>query len=257
MSDLPAADPAEAETAEIDAPHPQRPENVPEKFWDSDAGGLRAEALLKSYLELERKLGTGSREPEPAAGPTALAAPSQAVEHGAAETPECASPPSSFTIASPHPLIEPDPQLNERLLGAGFSQSQAQLVYDLAAERLLPVIQEALGEIEAQHQLDRLQRHFGGADCWRNTARQLKSWASSQIDPAIHETLAASYEGVLALHQMIRASEPELLGGGAAPAAEPTQEALVEMMRDPRYWRQRDPEFIARVTAGFKRLYAD
>ena len=41
----------------------------------------------------------------------------------------------------------------------------------------------------------------------------------------------------------------------AAPAAEPTQEALVEMMRDPRYWRQRDPEFIARVTAGFKRLY--
>ena len=29
------------------------------------------------------------------------------------------------------------------------------------------------------------------------------------------------------------------------------------MMRDPRYWRQRDPEFIARVTAGFKRLYAD
>jgi hypothetical protein len=28
------------------------------------------------------------------------------------------------------------------------------------------------------------------------------------------------------------------------------------MVRDPRYWRQRDPEFIARVTAGFKRLYA-
>ena len=257
MSDVPAADTAEIETAGLDAPRPQRPENVPEKFWDSDAGGLRADALLKSYLELERKLGTGSREPEPVAAPTAAAAPSEAGEENAAETPEIAPPPSSFTIASPHPLIEPDPQLNERLLGAGFSQSQAQLVYDLAAERLLPVIREALGEIEAQHQLERLQRHFGGADSWRNTARQLKSWASSQLDPAIHETLAASYEGVLALHQMIRASEPELLGGGAAPAAEPTQEALVEMMRDPRYWRQRDPEFIARVTAGFKRLYAD
>jgi hypothetical protein len=140
---------------------------------------------------------------------------------------------------------------------AGFSQSQAQLVYDLAAQRLLPVIQDALGEIEAQQQLDRLQRHFGGAEAWGNTARQLKSWAASHLDPTIHETLAASYEGVLALHQMMRASEPELLAGAAEPAPELNEAALVELMRDPRYWRQRDPEFIARVTAGFKRLYAD
>jgi hypothetical protein len=27
------------------------------------------------------------------------------------------------------------------------------------------------------------------------------------------------------------------------------------MMRDPRYWRDRDPAFIAQVTEGFKRLY--
>ena len=36
---------------------PARPADVPEKFWDNDAGGLRADALLKSYSELERKLG--------------------------------------------------------------------------------------------------------------------------------------------------------------------------------------------------------
>ena len=34
-----------------------------------------------------------------------------------------------------------------------------------------------------------------------------------------------------------------------------SQDALDEMMRDPRYWRQRDPEFIARVTEGFRKLY--
>jgi hypothetical protein len=27
------------------------------------------------------------------------------------------------------------------------------------------------------------------------------------------------------------------------------------MMRDPRYWRERDPSFIAQVTEGFQRLY--
>ena len=31
---------------------------------------------------------------------------------------------------------------------------------------------------------------------------------------------------------------------------------LHNMMRDPRYWRDRDPEFIARVTAGFRELFA-
>jgi hypothetical protein len=27
------------------------------------------------------------------------------------------------------------------------------------------------------------------------------------------------------------------------------------MMRDPRYWRERDPALVAQVTEGFKRLY--
>jgi hypothetical protein len=32
----------------------ERPENVPEKFWDAEAGQLRSDALLKSYTELEK-----------------------------------------------------------------------------------------------------------------------------------------------------------------------------------------------------------
>ena len=38
------------------APPPSRPEDVPEKFWDTAAGTLRVDALLKSYRELERRL---------------------------------------------------------------------------------------------------------------------------------------------------------------------------------------------------------
>jgi hypothetical protein len=30
---------------------------------------------------------------------------------------------------------------------------------------------------------------------------------------------------------------------------------LRELMRDPRYWRDRDPGFVARVASGFERLY--
>jgi hypothetical protein len=35
---------------------PERPEDVPEKFWDAEQGALRVDALLKSYRELEKKL---------------------------------------------------------------------------------------------------------------------------------------------------------------------------------------------------------
>ena len=62
---------------------------------------------------------------------------------------------------------------------------------------------------------------------------------------------------MLAFHLLLRACAPALLDATGRPVGELSADALAEMMRDPRYWRQRDPEFIARVTAGFKRLYAD
>jgi hypothetical protein len=245
MSDLAMDDPVEL-PAEPAPPLPARPADVPEKFWDEAEGAVRLDALLKSYGELERKLGTGRRQEEEPVG----------MIDAAPEPADIEVEPEVWVISSPHPLIEPDAELNDRLRAAGFSHGQAQLVYELAAERLLPVIRDALGEIEAQRQADRLQQHFGGSKTWGRTARQIRSWAQAHLDSGVFETLAASYEGVLALHQMMRASEPELLAGDIDPAAELDETQLTEMVRDPRYWRQRDPEFIARVTAGFKRLYA-
>jgi len=32
---------------------------------------------------------------------------------------------------------------------------------------------------------------------------------------------------------------------------------LQSMMRDPKYWRDRDPAFVAKVTEGFKNLYGN
>jgi len=46
-----------------------------------------------------------------------------------------------------------------------------------------------------------------------------------------------------------------LTRGGAGTDAALSEDQLVGMMRDPRYWKKRDPEFLSRVTDGFKRLY--
>lgn len=191
-------------------------------------------------------------KPERPDEPPAAAAPDELPPADPAAPPR----PEDYAVRPPHTLIEPDPDLNARLVAAGFSQAQVQLVYDLAAERLLPMVQDMLGEVEAHRQLDRLERHFGGADGWRQTARQIRSWAKAHLADEVYAALSTSCEGVLALHQMMRAAEPELLGTGEPPDQEPSEDLLAEMVRDPRYWRQRDPEFVARVTAGFKRLYA-
>jgi hypothetical protein len=224
---------------------PQRPAEVPEKFWDSGTGTLRTEALLKSYAELERKLGAAGQDG---------GEPCEPSRERMLELLGRPPAPEDYVIEAPHAAVASDPEVNARLHAAGFTQEQAQLVYELAAERLLPVVAEVAAELEAQRHVDRLQRHFGGPQAWQAIARQIRTWAESHLSPQVYRTLAGSHDGVLALHQMMRVSEPKLLDGGGS-AGELNRGALDEMVRDPRYWRQRDPEFIARVTEGFRKLY--
>ena len=75
------------DTAEAPAGTPSsgRPSYVPEKFWDAEAGALRVDALLKSYRELERRLGQRAAPPTEDAGPEDLLRFRQAM--GIPETP--------------------------------------------------------------------------------------------------------------------------------------------------------------------------
>jgi hypothetical protein len=220
---------------------------VPEKFWDPDAGSIRTDALLRSYLELERRLGRSVPKPEDEDD-------EEGIDRlfGILGRPTA---PEGYEIDPPHPLLTPDPSLNEMLHAAGFSQRQAQLVYNLAAERLLPVIDEAAGELEALRQIDRLQQHFGGQEAWRTTAAQIKSYAEANLPEELYSALAGSFEGVLALHEMMRKAEPEIVGQAGSGQLAVTEDSLRELVRDPRYWRDRDPEIVQRVTAGYRSLY--
>ena len=262
----PPAEPAETgadtapqarDEAEIDRPagdEPaegagKRPANVPEKFWDAERGEVRLEALLKSYAELERRLTRSLPLPADAEDEAAVRRLRQAL--GWPEDPE------GYEIEPGHPALEVDPELNRRLHEAGFTREQAQLVYDLAAERLLPAIDAVAESFAAERERERLIEHFGGAEAFETVARQLRSWAEAHLDPEVYESLAGSYQGVLALHRMMQADEPAVIGEPGSGSGELGEDQLYQMMRDPRYWRDRDPEFVARVTEGFRRLYGE
>jgi len=245
-------DPAAAQAPAVDEgvqTAADRPEGVPEKFWDPEAGGLRTDALLKSYRELERKL--GQMVPLPADEGDVDSNHRLRKVLGVPDSPE------EYQIAPPDERLAPDPELNAKLHEAGFNQRQAQLVYDLAAERVLPVIDGAMAEVEARRDVERLVRRFGGDEAWRSHAEQIKTWAEATLPDEVREVLASSYDGVLAMHQMMQAKEPPVLNGSEGPQRNPDEAELRAMMRDPRYWRDRDPGYVAQVTEGFRRLFAD
>jgi hypothetical protein len=156
-----------------------------------------------------------------------------------------------------HGLFEADREINTRLHAAGFTPQQVQLVYDLAAERLVPLVEEMGAEFEAEREIERLVRHFGGEEKWREVSRQMLAWAKKHLPAEAIEGLSASFDGVMALYRMMTAEgEPAaLVGEGDGPDGGESE--LHALMRDPKYWRDKDPATIARVTDGFRRLYPE
>lgn len=237
--DLPNDDPPFDETA-------ARPADVPEKFWDSDAGILRTETLLKSYLELERKLGGMVPMPNDD-DPNSRHKLQRALGKPASA--------DDYKIEAPHELITADPAINAKLHDAGLSSEQAQLVYDLAAEHLLPMIDKVNSDASQEIERSQLAAHFGGEQKWQAIAPQIKTWAEANLNADVYESLGSSSEGVVAIYHMMQAREPNVISEAAVPASSADERQLSQMMRDPRYWRDRDPTFVAEVTAGYKRLY--
>lgn len=247
---LPVAEAAAASEASRPG---EKPAFLPDKFWDPDSRSVRLEALAKSYAALEKRMSGMIAVPGDDAPDEDRAAFARRMDHlrGVPEAPD------GYEIAERHPLLRPDPELNALLHQAGFTPQQAQLVYDLAADRVLPVIEDLAAEFEADRQLVRLVDHFGGEDRWSEVSRQILAWGKANLPGDVLAAMATTYEGVMALHRMMTSGEPGLNGrdrGGEAPLDEGR---LKEMMRDPRYWRDKDPAVVRKVSDGFKALYPE
>jgi len=223
-----------------------RPTDVPEKFWDQETGALRTENLLKSYLELEKKLGTMVPAPNKK---------DPGSRHRLERMLGKPDSPSDYQIEQPHELVPSDPEINTKLHDAGLSAEQAQLVYNLAAEHLVPIAEELNREAQQKIEHSKLAAHFGGDQKWQAIAPQMKTWAQANLPDDVFQSLTSSFDGVVALHQMMQAREPNLISEATVPSPSTDKSQLSRMMQDPRYWRDRDPTFIAEVTAGYKRLF--
>lgn len=209
-----------------------RPAGLPDKFWDERSGQVRLDALLKSYMELERKLSSLPTRDVPGA-------------------------PDQYRLVVKNDLLTTDADINRRLHAAGFTQEQAQLVYDLACERLMPMISELAAMFEADAQIERLTKQFGGEERWREAARQIDAWGRARLPKRVFEALSTTFEGVVAMHRMMEGEEPGLVRDAPAGEESINEASLKQLMRDPRYWKHQDPAIVDKVREGFRKLYQD
>ena len=201
---------------------------IPEKFKDPSTGELKVDSLLTSYTELEKKL---------------------------SRTPSAPKSPDDYCIDCKHGYFDVDKDLNKKRHEKGCTNDQVQIVYDLAAERLVPLVLQMAAEYSAEREIEKLVSHFGGEEKWREVSRQLLVFGQKALPSDVLDTLSSSYEGVLALYRMMKGEEPGLSRTADIKGASQNELDLQSMMRDPKYWRDQDPSFVNKVTEGFQKLY--
>ncbi len=211
-----------------------KPVGLPEKFWDKATSKVKLEELIADYNYM------ASRD-------------ENLVEANLRGMPASFE---EYQIQSPSPVLELDDDIRRRFFEKHFTNEQAQLVYDLAAERVLPVLSEMGVNFEAERQLEKLSAYFGGKEKFNEVSRQISAWAKQNVRAEVYDALSTTAEGVIALYKMMSGSEPTL-GKERRVEEELSEESLRKMMEDPRYWRDKDSAYIAQITRGFEKLYPE
>jgi hypothetical protein len=119
---------------------------------------------------------------------------------------------------------------------------------------MVPMIIEIASCFQCDKEREKLEEKFGGKEKWGEVSRQLLQYAKNKLPEQVLEGLSSSYDGVIALYNMMTEDAPMMSVSDEVEAGL-SQEELNSMMQDKRYWQSKDPKFVAKVTEGFKKLY--
>jgi hypothetical protein len=233
-----AAQEAAAEKAQgepkLNGEKPERPENVPEKFWNAETGEVNTEALLKSYSELE-KARSAPKDGEQATGEEAAA--QEAVESAGLDMEAL-----SAEYATNGSLTE---ESYEALAKVGITKDMVQ-AYITGQEAQAAALQQELleplgGNMEAYEEMTSWAADNLDDKAIDDFNKVLESGNTSAIKMAV-QNLHAKYTDA-------NGSEPgRQLSGKGTSSGTSVYESTADLMKDmqnPEY--ERNPAFRAKV----------
>jgi len=217
-------------------------DKIPEKFLNKD-GSVNTEALIKSYAELEKKIGSMISVPAADADDDARVKFNRAIG-----VPDNAS-------EYPASAMFDDDAVRERFHKIGLTSSQVEQIYKIAEEFLSPVLSDLFEMQNDTRAHSELKEFFGGEEKMIDALRAINDFGTRFLPTDAFDSLCSTPQGIQGLYRMMQSMEPNVRT--EKNTTENLSDAdLRRMMRDPKYWRDGDPEYVRKIENGFKKLYS-
>ena len=103
--------------------------------------------------------------------------------------------------------------------------------------------------------MNELKKFFGDEEKMCTAMRAINSFGQKYLPRDAFDALCASPQGIRGIYAMMQSIEPNVQTDDATQN-ELTENDLRRMMRDPKYWRDMDAEYVRKIESGFKKLYS-
>ena len=217
-------------------------EQIPEKFLNEN-GELNTSALVKSYCELEKKMSNMVSIPNDESDDSVKQKFNRAIG-----VPENAS-------EYPTNSLFDDESVREKFHEIGLTSSQVEQIYNIAEEFLQPTLKNLFQLQNETNAINELKNFFGGTEKMKEALREINAFGERFLPSDAFDELCSTPQGIQGIYKMMQSMEPEVLTNKNA-TENLTDDDLRNMMRDPKYWRDHDPEYVRKIETGFKKLYS-
>ena len=217
-------------------------DKIPEKFLNED-GTLNTDSLLKSYNELEKKIGTMVSVPNSDSDESARERFNRAI-----------GVPDDISKYPTNDMFDND-SVRQKFHDIGLTCDQVEQIYEIANEFLSPLLSDLFAMKNETSAILELKNFFGGDEKMISALHAINDFGEKFLPESAFESLCSTPQGIQSVYKMMQSMEPHI-ETQKNETENLTDDDLRRMMRDPKYWRDHDPEYVRRIETGFKKLYS-
>ena len=217
-------------------------EQIPEKFLNEN-GELNTDALVKSYCELEKKIGGMISVPNENSDDDvkqkfnhAIGVPDNADDY-------------------PKNNLFDDESVREKFHQIGLTAKQVEQIYNIAEEFLQPTLSNLFQLQIETNAINELKNFFGSEQKMKDAMKEINAFGEKFLPKDAFDELCSTPQGIQGVYKMMQSMEPEVLTDESVNE-NLSDDDLRKMMQDPKYWRDHDSEYIRKIENGFKKLYS-